>query len=228
VAVPAYNEAGNLARVVTGIVTHLRGRFPFEVVVVDDGSRDATAEVLADLTRRHPEVRAIRHAVNRGYGGALRSGFAASRGAVVCLYPGDGQFDFAEVDLLLPLLDRADIVAPYRERRSDPFIRKVNEVLYNLLIRLLFDLRVRDIDCGFKLYRGDVLRSIPLESDGALIDAELLVKARRRGHVIVQRGVTHRPRLEGQQTGANLAVILRMFRELARFYLLLRRGGTRA
>jgi glycosyltransferase involved in cell wall biosynthesis len=219
VSIPAYNEAENLERVVGAIVRHLEGKnLSFEVIVVNDGSQDGTGEVADTLTSGDTRVKAIHHPVNRGYGGALRSGFSAAGGEVVCLYPGDGQFDFREVDQLLEKIDEADIVAGYRMKRKDPFYRKVNEVLYNLLIRAVFGIKVKDVDCGFKLYRREVLQSIPLESEGALIDAELLAKAGKKGFTITQVGVNHYPRLHGEQTGANIGVIMRMFLELYRLY----------
>jgi glycosyltransferase involved in cell wall biosynthesis len=212
---PCHNEVGNVERVVgqaLEVLPQVADRF--EIIVVNDGSTDGTRELAEELCARHPEVRAVHHEANRGYGGALKSGFAAAQCEYVFFTDGDGQFDLAEIPLLMALLARSDIAVGWRIKRADPFIRLLNAKAYMTMIRLLFGLKVRDIDCAFKLLPRRLLDVVSLKSDGALISAELLVRARKAGFSIAQTGVHHYPRLAGEQSGAKLSVILRMFREL--------------
>ncbi len=212
---PCHNEVGNIERLVLRTLEVLPNvADQFEIIIVNDGSRDGTRELADRLASEHAAVRAIHHEENRGYGGALKSGFAASRYEFVFFTDGDGQFDVGEITLLMALLDRADIGVGWRMKRADPFIRLVNAKAYCTMIRLLFGLKVRDIDCAFKLLPRKVLESVELHSDGALISAELLIKARHAGFTVAETGVHHYPRLAGQQSGARLSVIVRMFREL--------------
>jgi glycosyltransferase involved in cell wall biosynthesis len=215
---PAHNEAGNIERVVrSAIETCGPLTRELEVIVVDDGSSDDTADIVRRLSESDARVRLVRHEVNRGYGGALKSGFKAARNEYVFFTDGDGQFDITEVRLLMPLLADADLVVGYRLRRSDPWYRLVNARLYHWLIRVLFGLSVRDVDCAFKLFRRSVLAGMELRSEGALISAEFLIRARAAGHPIAEVGVHHFPRQWGAASGARLAVIARMFWELFRF-----------
>jgi glycosyltransferase involved in cell wall biosynthesis len=226
---PAYNEIVNIGN----LVQHALDVFPaiaerFEIIVVDDGSTDATAAAVEELIQLHPEVRLIGHRENHGYGAALRTGFASAREPIVFFTDGDGQFDIGEIDRLVPLLDSSDIVAGYRLKRRDPIVRSVNACFFNLLIRALFGLNHRDINCAFKLIKRDVLDAISLTSKGALINAEVLLKARRAGFIISQIGVHHYPRPVGRQTGADLSVVFRMFREVYGLWLELKTERSRS
>ena len=216
VVLPAYNEAANLPATVAGALAVLRelgGRF--EVIVVDDGSRDGTGALADALARETPEVRAVHHPSNRGYGAAIRSGFAAATLPWLFFTDADGQFDLRELPPLLPHAARADIVAGYRLRRHDPWFRRLYALLFGrLLVRALLGVRVRDLNCAFKLLRRDLVASLDLRSDGALINAELLGKAQRAGARIVEVGVHHLPRRVGTQTGGTPRVIARAFWEL--------------
>ena len=194
-----------------------------EVIVVDDGSRDGTAAILEGLERSTPTLRVVRHAANRGYGAALRSGFDAARYEWIFMIDADNQFDPEEVARLLAEEAEADIVAGYRRRRRDPLLRRLNALAFFTLVRLLFGRLVRDVNCAFKLIRSDLLRQLDLKSSGALINTELLVKARRFEARIVEVPVEHFPRESGRQTGANPRVVLRAFAELIAF-----RRGLRA
>lgn len=196
----------------------------FEVIVVDDGSRDRTAQIVAELAAGQPRVRLVRHEVNRGYGQALRSGFDAAQGELVFFMDSDGQFVFSEIEKLFARVDEFDAVLGYRIHRQDSLMRKLNAFGWNTLVTLLFGLKVRDIDCAFKLYHREVIQGFSLTSGGALINAEMLARAKRKGYRLTQVGVTHRPRLTGKQTGANLRVILRAFAELFRLYGRIKRG----
>ncbi|MBN1511734.1 MAG: glycosyltransferase family 2 protein, partial [Phycisphaerae bacterium] len=151
---------------------------------------------------------------NLGYGGALQRGFREATREWIFYTDGDGQFDFREIALLLPLLDRFDILSAYRLNRQDPRLRKLNAWCWTMLVNVLFGLRLRDIDCAFKLYPRKLFDQIEMWSMGALIDTEILAKARLLGYRIGQTGVHHYPRTAGSQTGANLRVILRAFKEL--------------
>ena len=214
---PAYNEEGiiektvrDAARVAAALADD------YEIVVVDDGSADRTAEIVERVGASDPHVRVVRHERNRGYGAALRTGFASARFPSVFFSDADGQFDLAELALLLPLLGSAPVVVGYRIKRNDPPHRLFIAKTYNLIIRTVFGLRVRDIDCAFKLFRRDALDRVRLESSGAFISSELLIKLSQAGVPIVEVGVHHYPRTTGYSKGANVGVIMRTVRDIAR------------
>lgn len=200
IVLPAYNEAENIPPAVQACLAYL-GKRSGEIVVVDDGSTDKTAEILAGLSRAHPDrVKVVTHERNLGYGRALRDGFRAARGDWIFYTDSDLQFLVEEIDLLLPRTAEADIVAGYRRDRQDPWPRIVAAATYNRIMRALFGVRVRDIDCAFKLFRRDVFAVIDIESNGFLVDAEILVKAGRAGLRIDEVGVTHLARRFGRST----------------------------
>jgi len=212
---PCYNEEGHvesLARRALAVAPTVAD--DYEVIVVDDGSRDRTAEIALALAREDPHLRLVRHETNRGYGAALITGFRSATKDLVFYTDGDGQFDLGELPRLLPMIEGVDMVCGYRRKRSDPFFRKVNAWLWGTLVNLLFHLRVRDVDCAFKLFRRPVFDHMELTSQGALIDTEILARAAQAGYIFVQTPVSHYPRTSGSQTGAKLGVILRAFREL--------------
>ena len=165
----------------------------------------------------------VEHHPNRGYGGSLKAGFAVATKDLIAFVPADNQFAFSEIDRFLEKIDEADVVCGYRANRQDNVIRRFNALGWNMLVWLLFGYLCRDIDCGFKLLRREVLEHVTLVSNGAMIDTELLAGARARGLRIVQVQVTHLPRTAGDATGADLAVIAKAFRDLARFRLRLAR-----
>jgi glycosyltransferase involved in cell wall biosynthesis len=212
---PCYNEEANVERTTLAALKMCRRlSIDFEVIIVDDGSRDRTGEIADRLATEHDNVRAVHNKPNRGYGGALQRGFRAATKDWVFYTDGDGQFDFEEIDKLLPLLERFDIASAYRLDRKDSFIRKVNAFCWTTLVNTVFRLWLRDIDCAFKLYPRSLFDEIEMKSQGALIDTEILARAKRLGYTIGQVGVHHYPRTAGAQTGANLRVILRAFKEL--------------
>jgi glycosyltransferase involved in cell wall biosynthesis len=220
-----YNEEGNIEQAVTSALAVLAGVTDrYEVIVVDDGGRDRTGEIGDRLAAANPLVRVVHHPVNRGYGAALRSGFAAAQYPLVAFVDGDNQFDLDELPMLLRALDRADIVSGYRITRNDPAIRRLNAVMYNGLVRTLFDIPVRDVNCGFKIYRRELVeRLLPrLRSNGALINVEIFARARKLGATVTEVGVQHFPRETGLPTGGNLGVIFRAFRELLELWRELR------
>ena len=219
VVLPAFNEEPNIERVVRSVVAYL-DELPidYEILPVNDGSADGTAAILDRLAKELPLVRPQHHPKNRGYGAALRTGFDAAEKRFIFYMDGDGQFDIKDLAVILPLAtDEDHIVTGYRIERRDPFIRKLNAYLFGRnLVRLLLNVRVRDLNCAFKLIPRKVLRSIQLESTGALINAELYGRAVRRGFGIKEVGVHHYPREAGVQTGAHLSVIVRAFYDLFR------------
>jgi glycosyltransferase involved in cell wall biosynthesis len=214
---PCYNEEANVERTTLAALKACRERFrDFEVIIVNDGSADRTAEIAERLAAEHPEVRVVHNRPNQGYGGALQSGFRAATKNWIFYTDGDGQFDFSEIGLLLPLRGPRTIVSAFRIDRQDSRLRKLNAWCWSRLVNRVFKLRVRDIDCAFKLYPAQLFREIEMKSRGALIDTEILARAVRLGYDIRQVGVHHYPRTAGQQTGANPKVILRAFVELFR------------
>jgi glycosyltransferase involved in cell wall biosynthesis len=218
---PTYNEEANIEALVTRTVETLKrlaGRW--EVIVVDDGSRDRTGEVAEALVKKFPGVRHVRHEKNRGYGGAVKTGLQEAKLDWIFFTDGDGQFDVAELELLLPAAQKADMIAGYRIDRKDPLLRKLNAFAWGTLVRTLFGLhgKVRDIDCAFKLFRRRVVDESVFVAEGALISTELLVRAKKMGYLFSEVGVHHYPRQAGTQTGAKLKVILRAFKELFKFY----------
>jgi glycosyltransferase involved in cell wall biosynthesis len=220
VVMPAYNEQANVAAAVervSGVLQTLG--IAYEIIVVNDGSRDRTGETVRGLQPRVPHLALVEHFPNRGYGGALKAGFAAAQHDWIAFTPSDNQFDFGEISLLMAQAGQADIVSGFRANRQDPFIRKVNAFGWNTVVRLLFGYLCRDIDCGFKLFKRDVLAHVHIESNGAMIDTEFLAGARARGYTIADVPVTHLPRVAGHPTGANLKVIVKAFRDLAAFRL---------
>lgn len=214
---PAYNEEPNIAPQVLDVIETLRPiTDDFEVIVVNDGSRDRTGEIVQELAAEYPQVRLVQHPKNQGYGAALYSGFTNASKELVFLTDSDRQFDLNDIHKLLPLIDKADIVAGYRAPRRDPPIRILNGWGWNALVVLLFGYVARDVDCAFKLFKRDILQRITLITRGATFSAEFLVRAQRAGYRIIEVPVTHRPRRAGSPTGARPDVILRAFKELFR------------
>ncbi len=280
---PAYNEEGNIQNTVKkalAVCKNIKEIEKFEIIIVDDGSEDATGKIANTLAEEHPEVRVIHHKKNRGYGTALKTGLYNSKYEWIVYTDSDGQFDFAEVtkfirqvtsgpgkeksQVLGPVLepgfgelpglksksrhsgprsgirreggrqilnrvqndDRGltskdsaaespDFICGYKIKRADSLIRKVNAKLWGLLIRILFGLDLKDRACGFKMIRKEVIETIPeIETDGAVAEDELLIKAKRAGFTFAEVPVHHYPRTAGKQTGSDPRVILKAFREL--------------
>ncbi|MFN8676726.1 MAG: glycosyltransferase family 2 protein [Thermomicrobiales bacterium] len=211
---PAFNEEENIGEVAREALTTLpRFADEFQIIIVDDGSRDRTAAVAAEIARQDSRVRVISHPRNRGYGAALVTGFNATTGDFVMFMDADRQFDINDLRLLTPFAQDFDIVAGFRMERNDPLHRRVFAETFNVAVRVLFGVHMRDIDCAFKLFRGDMLRSLPLSAPGALINTEIQAKARRQKARVQQVGVHHYPRVAGTPTGGNPRVIMRAMRE---------------
>ncbi len=216
---PCYNDArtiGDLVRRADAELQRVTG--DYEIIVVNDGSQDRTAEVADALAAADPHVRVVHHQQNRGYGGALKSGFAASRKAYVFFTDGDGQFDVGEITTLLPFVPQYDVVIGYRIDRAEGGLRRANAGAWNWLVRRLFGIPSRDVDCAFKLFDRRVFDVVTPEAEGAMISTEILARTVRAGFKIVEVGVHHYPRRHGTPTGANPLVIARAFYELFKLY----------
>jgi glycosyltransferase involved in cell wall biosynthesis len=217
---PAHNEAENIEIVIQRALTILPLHMEaFEIIPVNDGSKDATGSIIDRLSLLDGRVRPVHHKVNRGYGGALKSGFAASRNDYVMFMDSDRQFDIADIQRLAPFVSSHDIVAGFRMERSDPIVRRINAEIFNLAVRILFGVHLRDLDCAFKIFRGEQLRSLRLTTSGALINAEIQAKLRRQGTVLQQVGVPHYPRVAGSATGGSIRVILRAMKEIIQLWI---------
>jgi glycosyltransferase involved in cell wall biosynthesis len=218
IVLPTYNEEAVIAETVNRCVDVCEKLAPdYEVIVVDDGSRDRTGEIADQLVATNSRIRVIHNHTNRGYGGALIAGFNAASKPLTFFMDSDGQFDIRDLALLLPLRESGHrAVLGYRKHRNDALIRKINAHGWNTLVTLLFGLRVHDVDCAFKLYDTSLVRVCDVRSEGAMVNTEMLVKLARLHVKFIQVPVRHYPRQHGSATGANIGVILHAFRELFR------------
>ncbi len=223
---PCYNEQDNVARTTEKALEVLKKlNIDFEIIIVNDGSADKTGQIADELSNRDKRIKVVHHPKNLGYGAALQSGFKTASKEYVFYTDGDGQFDMNELPPLLPMIAQCDIVSCYRIKRQDNFIRKLNAFCWTRLVCFLFHMKIRDIDCAFKLYKREIFDNIKLSSTGALIDTEVLARATKKGYKIIQKGVHHYPRVAGTQTGANPRVILRAFKELFKLHKQIRGGN---
>jgi glycosyltransferase involved in cell wall biosynthesis len=224
IVLPCFNEEENVGEAVgNALAAASTCSERYEVVVVDDGSTDATVNVLSDLIASDGHVRAIVHERNRGYGEALRSGIRAAQMDWVLLADSDLQFDLRDLEDFMPLTDSADAIWGWRILRQDTLLRRVFASAWNRLMRALFALPVRDVDCGFKLIRASILRRFELQTTGAMISTELAVQCSAQGARFAEIGIRHHPRTAGEETGGDPRVIARAFSELARMHRMLRR-----
>jgi len=220
---PAYNEETNLKRTIQEAIPVLKKvAQKYEIIIVNDGSKDKTEEVANQLIQKYPFIRLINHPVNRGYGAALKSGMYNSRYSWITFTDSDGQFDFSEITKFIEKQRKtgADLVIGYYLKRAVPFYRVLGSKIWELAVWLLFGLKVTDTDCGFKFFKKEVVERIPkLEAErGPFISSEFLIKAKRFGFKIVEVGVHHYPRKTGKQTGASLRVILSGLKDLIRLH----------
>jgi glycosyltransferase involved in cell wall biosynthesis len=215
IVLPAYNEEAVIGTTLEQVLNVLTGWVRnFEVIVVNDGSTDRTGAIVSAIVEAEPRVRVVTHERNQGYGSTLADGFAAATKELTFFMDSDGQFDMRDLGQLLFFIDEYDAVIGYRLHRQDTWVRKLNAWGWNVLIRGVLGVHVRDIDCAFKLFHTDFLHQHPLETRGAMINAELLYKLKCAGCTYREVGVHHLPRQGGRATGANLRVIVRAFREL--------------
>lgn len=217
VFLPAFNEEENIIRVLKQTLSLLPDiAAEYEVLVINDGSSDNTAKVVEEFARKNKEVKLVNHETNKGYGAALKSGFYSSKFKYITYMDADGQFDFSEINKLIPELEGNDVVVGYRIKRADKKTRVIVGHMWTFLMGILLGVKLKDIDCGFKIIKSEVIDAIPkLESNGATISAELLAKAKKKGFKIKEVGLVHKPRQYGKATGGNPIHIFRAFYDLA-------------
>lgn len=215
---PAFNEEATIGQAIEEADVAL-GRLAqdYEILVVDDGSQDATAAIVTAASRAHPRVRLLRHAVNRGYGAALRTGFEAACFDRVAFTDADCQFNLADLASLVPLTEQVPLAVGYRLDRQDPWHRRFVSWAYNLLVRALLGTQVRDCDCALKVFRKETLARLLPETSGFFVNTEMLARARQLGYRVAEQGVRHRPRVGGSST-VSLREIPRTLKTLLPFW----------
>jgi len=216
---PAYYDENNIGKVVEKAVEVIEELKlgDYEIIIIEDGSPDRTAEEADRLASKYPKVRVIHHEKNMGYGATLRDGFLNSKMDYIFYSDGDNQFDLTELKKFVALIPYSDIIVGYRKHKQYSLYRKFTSLCYNYLLRLLFDIHYWDIDCAFKLFRADLFKKIEIESVDAFIDAEVMIKAKFLGYTSTEVGVEHLPRLDGISTGARPSVIFRTIKEVFQF-----------
>ncbi len=220
IVLPCHNEEACLEGVVRDACGAGRElALDWEVVVVDDGSSDWSPELLRALQRDEPRIQVVTHERNRGYGAALRSGFARAVHPWIFYLDADGQYDPFDLRNHLALVSSETMVIGFRAPRRDGLIRLLNGSLWTALTNAMLGLRVRDVDCGFKVFPRALLEGDALRADGATVDAELLSLARHRGLTIHEVPVQHLPRRGGRASGARPEVVMRALFELAKLVL---------
>lgn len=219
VFLPAYNEEANIKSTIENVLSGLKKNFKiWELIIVDDGSKDGTGRIADSFAKTDKRIRVIHHNPNKGYGPALISGLYACKYPWISFIDSDGQFDFSEISNLVKTQQKtsADLVIGFYKKRQVSLIRKINTKIWQIIVWLMFGLNVKDIDCGFKLISKKVVDKIDrLQSKrGAFISSEFLIKSQKAGFKIVETGVNHYPRKQGEGTGANIDVIIQSFIDL--------------
>jgi len=217
---PAYHDEKNLP-VLIPKVHNLLSRIAekFEIIIVEDGSPDKTGEVADDLAQRFSNTRAVHHEKNRGYGGALKTGFTESKYDYVMYTDGDHQYDVYEFEPYFYLLENADIISGYVKKKAVSNSRKFQSFFFNFLIGVMFFTRVNDINCSMKIYKRKVLDSIVIKSDSAFIDAEMILRSKKKGFKVRHFPVTHYEREEGLASGSNPSVIINTIKDMIKYRL---------
>lgn len=216
---PAYYDEQNLPRLISEVSKLLSEiAEQYEIIIIEDGSPDDTGKVADDLAGQYPNVRVIHHEKNLGYGATLAEGWKAGKYDWVCYTDGDRQYDVSEFRLFLPYLENYDALIGFRKHRVLSGPRKIQSAAYNWLVRTLFGLKSKDIDCSFKIVRHSVLDRVNLRSQSSFIDAELLIKLQQSGARTLELPVTHFPRAHGQASGASFSVITQTIKEIIAFF----------
>jgi glycosyltransferase involved in cell wall biosynthesis len=217
---PAFNEEKNIKSTVEDAVAVLKTLpLEWEILVINDGSKDKTAFEVEELMKKYPTVRLINHQGNKGYGGALKTGFTQAKYSWVVFADSDGQFKFDDVKKMLEKTDEADVILGYRLNRADPFQRRIFTWGWKMLAMIILGLNVRDYSCGFKMIKKSVFEAImPINSEEKVTQIEMLIKAKRKGYKFAEVGVHHYPRIHGVPTGANLAVVIKSFVDMMKLW----------
>lgn len=217
---PAFNEEKNIKSTVEDAVAVLKTLpLEWEILVINDGSKDKTAFEVEELMKKYPTVRLINHQGNKGYGGALKTGFTQAKYPWVVFADSDGQFKFDDVKKMLEKTDEADVILGYRLNRADPFQRRIFTWGWKMLAMIILGLNVRDYSCGFKMIKKSVFEAImPINSEEKVTQIEMLIKAKRKGYKFAEVGVHHYPRIHGVPTGANLAVVIKSFVDMMKLW----------
>jgi glycosyltransferase involved in cell wall biosynthesis len=220
--VPMFNEEANIEHAIAyaadALAQHAR---EYEIVIVDDASTDQSPEIVRRAVAGNPRIRLIRHEFNQKLGASLRSGFGEAKHELILYMDADLPFDPDVLGRAIRAMNvtRADLISGYRfDRTTEGLKRTILTVGYNWLIRLLFNISIRDVNFSFKLMRREVLKAIELKSEGSLIDAEILVKARNRGFVIQQIGLDYFPRVHGTSHLSSAGVVFKILREMITLY----------
>lgn len=215
---PAYNDEKNLPILIPRVVDFLKKITDnFEIIIVHDGGRDRTGPVADEMAAKYENVRVIHHPQNMGYGRTLHDGYDAARYDYVMYTDGDNQYDVNEFLPYLHLLDEADVLSGYVTKKAVSFRRKVQSFVYNTLIKVLFFVSCRDIDCAMKMFKRRVLNKIEIKSDSCFIDAEMIIKAKKAGFKVVQFPVTHFERTAGIASGSKMSVIVPTVVEMLKY-----------
>jgi glycosyltransferase involved in cell wall biosynthesis len=216
---PAYFDEKNIDKVVTKAIEVLEELKlkDYEVIIIEDGSPDKTGEVADELAKKFGNVKVIHHEKNMGYGTTLKDGFMSAKMDYVFYTDGDNQFDLDELKKFVFLLSFSDHVVGYRKRKQYSTYRKVTSLIYNYLLRFIFEIDYVDIDCAFKLFKRDLFDKINIVSVDAFIDAEIMIKSDLLGYKTTEVGVKHLPRLDGISTAARPSVIFRTIKEIFQF-----------
>jgi glycosyltransferase involved in cell wall biosynthesis len=219
VILPAFNEEKNIARAIGLSAQTLRGlTSDYEIIVVNDGSSDRTEHIVRRIAEGDGAVSCLSHAANLGYGAALKTGLKKATKELLFFTDSDLQFNISELGELMGWIEQYDIVIGYRRRRRDHPGRRVLGWGWTSLVRILFGLRVRDIDCAFKLFRKEVIDTISIDSIGAFVNSEILLRAVKNGYSIKEIPVTHYPRVNGKAKGARPRIIVKALHELSKMY----------
>ena len=216
---PAYYDEKNIEKVVTKAVEVLEELRlnDYEVTIIEDGSPDKTGEVADKLAERFPKVKVIHHKKNMGYGATLYEGFTTAKMDYVFYTDGDNQFDLEELKKFVAIVPFSDIVVGYRKKKQYSLYRKMTSFVYNILLRLIFDIDYIDIDCAFKLIKRDLFDKISIKTKDAFIDAEIMIQAGLLGYKSTEIGVKHLPRVDGISTAARPSIIIKTIKEIIQF-----------
>lgn len=216
---PAYYDERNIGKVVDSAVTILEELKlkDYEIIIIEDGSPDKTGEVADMLAKKYDKVRVIHHKKNMGYGATLKEGFLNAKLEYVFYTDGDNQFDLNEMKKFVGLIPYTDMVIGYRKKKQYSTYRKVTSLVYNFMLRYIFNIDYIDVDCAFKLIRTNLFKKIKIDSVDAFIDAEILIKAKLLGYTTTEIGVKHLPRIDGISTGARPSVIFRTINEVLNY-----------